>query len=195
MIAGARDPSSRSLLPLYLYAGSFVGVLVAAFGFAAIATAGLAYATGNELVYGALPPEARYRMSEQFDVRRAEDLLRGLTFGVLGLSFWLVHRLGRSRMRGDDQTALRRGYALLGAAVFGASTIVLLPPGIYKALSFWLLRFSDGYRQGVDVWLAGGVVSLVIWLLFLRLILDELPVGGAWQRARSGPGAPPDQAR
>ena len=66
---------------------------------------------------------------------------------------------------------------MLGTVVFGLATIVLLPSGIYQALSNALLQTPrDYFRQGADA-LGGGIVSLPIWLLFLRLVVREFRQG------------------
>lgn len=62
---------------------------------------------------------------------------------------------------------------MLGTVVFGLSTIVLLPTGVYQALSNVLLSTPENYfRQGADA-LGGGIVSLPIWLIYLRLVVSE----------------------
>jgi hypothetical protein len=186
------DLSPRPLLRAYLYVGSFAGVVAIAFGLASVLTAGLALVVGNELVYGAIPEEARIRRTQELDLQRAQDALRGVTFALTGGLFWLAHWLGRNRVAPGDQGSLRRAYALLGAGVFGLAALVLLPTGISQALSFWLLPAT--YRQGAGGTLAGGVVAAAVWLLYLRLLLDELPRGGARVIVASGPGGPTAEA-
>ncbi|MDO8506338.1 MAG: DUF5671 domain-containing protein [Candidatus Limnocylindria bacterium] len=171
------DLSPRPLLRAYLYVGSFAGVGALAFGLASLLTAGLALVAGNELVYGAIPEEARIRRTQELDLQRAQDALRGVTFALAGGLFWLAHWLGRNRVAPGDQGSMRRAYALLGAGVFGLAALVLLPTGISQALSFWLLPAT--YRPGAGGTLAGGVVAAVVWLLYLRLVLGDLPRGGA----------------
>ena len=62
---------------------------------------------------------------------------------------------------------------MLGTIVFGLSTVVLLPTGIYQALANALLATpANFFRPGADA-LGGGIVSLPIWLLFLRLVVTE----------------------
>jgi hypothetical protein len=62
---------------------------------------------------------------------------------------------------------------MLGTIVFGLTTIVMLPTGIYQALSNALLATPENYfRQGADA-LGGGIVSLPIWLVYLRLVVSE----------------------
>jgi hypothetical protein len=206
--------SSNTLFRAYLYVGSFAGVVVLAFGLAALLNAGLAYAAGGDLVYGGIAVPARPAVScppgtvdcprpptaeafavqqqAELDRRRAEDLVRGLTFTVFGGAFWLVHWLARHRPDGD-QGPLQRAYFMLGTAVFGIATVVLLPTGLYHALSNWLVpRDPSFFRQGVGDSLTAGIVSMVIWLLYLRLAAEGLRgSGGAWVHGHGPSGAPP----
>jgi hypothetical protein len=212
--------SSNTLFRAYLYVGSFAGVIVFAFGLAALLNAGLAYAAGGELVYGGTPVPARpavfcppgvvdcpqpptaeaiaVQQAAELDRRRAEDLVRGLTFAVFGAAFWLVHWLARNRPAYGDQGPLQRAYFMLGTAVFGIATVVLLPMGLYQALSNWLVPRDPGFfRQGVGETLTAGVVSMVIWLMYLRLAAEGLRGSGGARVTYGGhgPSAPPPGAR
>ena len=210
--------SPNTLFRAYLYIGSFAGVIVLAFGLSALLNAGLAYAAGGELVYGGTPVPARpavfcppgtvdcpqpppaeaiaVQQRAELERRRAEDLVRGLTFTVFGGAFWLVHWLARMRVRTGDGGAMQRAYFMLGTAVFGIATVVLLPTGLYQALSSWLVPRDPGFfRQGVGESLTAGVVSLVFWLLYLRLAMEGLRGGGtAYTLGGHGPGGPPSGA-
>jgi hypothetical protein len=196
---GGTDLTPRNLLRLYLYIASLAGIVVLTIGLASAVNWALANAAGNEFIYGSFPrpiaapcpPEAvgkgcvnpsaeqialqRRQQDEQSQRRRDEDLIRGVTFTVFGALFWGAHWIAR-RGLGDADTAtsaLRRGYLMLGTVVFGLSTIVLLPTGLYQALANVLLPASDNvFRQGADA-LGGGIVSLPIWLIYLRLVVTE----------------------
>src|SRR5205814_8830315 len=103
------------------------------------------------------------------------DLSRGVTSTVFGARFWGAHWLARRGLGETDPStsALRRGYLMLGTIVFGLATIVLLPTGIYQALANALLSTPQNFfRQGADS-LGGGIVSLPIWLIYLRLVVTE----------------------
>ncbi|MEK7285197.1 MAG: DUF5671 domain-containing protein, partial [Chloroflexota bacterium] len=115
---------------------------------------------------------------QQRERRRNEDLIRGLTFAVFGLLFWGAH-WGARRGLGEDAgaSALRRGYLMLGTAVFGLATIVLVPTGVYQALSNAILTTPESAYRSVADALGGGIVSLPIWLLYLRLAVAELRPG------------------
>jgi len=196
------DLSPRGILRLYLYLASLAGIVVLALGLASVVNYGLARAAGDEFIYGGpgpvasitfqCPPEAvgkgcveptpeqleqqRIAQKMQTDRRRDEDLIRGITFTVFGALFWGAHWAARRGLGEADaaMTGLRRGYLMLGTVVFGLSTIVLLPTGIYQALSNVLLTTPQNYyRQGADA-LGGGIVSLPIWLVYLRLVVNEL---------------------
>lgn len=184
------DISARSLFRAYLYIASFAGVVALAFGLSSLLTALLAAVAGNELAYGGIPQEAAIRRGQELDVQRAQEALRGATFTVSGGLFWLVHWPARNRVDPGDQGALRHGYALLGTAVFALATIVLLPIGMYQALAFWLLPMPAGFRQGVGTSFAGGLVALAIWLLYLRLVLGDLPRGRGREWLFRGGAAP-----
>ena len=172
----AVDLSPQSVFRAYLYVASFAGVAVAAFGIAALLQAAIALFAGNEFVYGAFSSDTRLTQAQQFDARRAEDAVRGVTFAAFGLAFWLVHWLARNRFAQGDQGALARGYFLIGTAVFGVATVILFPMGLYQGLTYWLVPRAPGaFRSGVQDTLAGGIVVLAIWLLYLRIVLSHLP--------------------
>lgn len=202
---GADAFSPRSILRVYLYVGSLAGIVALAFGLSSVINYGLARSAGNEFVYGGAPrvafaqppcpPEAvargcvnpspeqlenaRIQQQQQQDRRRDEDLIRGITFGVFGVVFWSAHR-GARRGLADDEgpgSPLRRGYLMLGTAVFGLGTIVLLPTGVYQALANAILTTPDNiFHPGADA-LGGGIVSLPIWLVYLRLAVADLRRG------------------
>jgi hypothetical protein len=191
------DLSPRSVLRLYLYIASLAGVVVLAIGLASTVNFSIAGIAGDPLIYGgpgpiparpACPPgkecpeqsaEERERYERQQlqerERRRNEDLIRGLTFAVFGGVFWGAHWAAR-RGLGEAEPSmlgLRRGYLMLGTIVFGLATIILLPTGIYQVLSTALLPAPEGYfRPGADA-LGGGLVSLPLWLLYLRLVVRE----------------------
>ncbi len=123
--------------------------------------------------------QQRLQQEQERQRRRDEDLIRGLTFATFGALFWTAHWSAR-RGLGEDERAggpLRRGYLLLGTAVFGLATIVLLPTGVYQALANAILRTPENvYRQGADS-LGGGIVSLPVWLVYLRLAVADLRRG------------------
>lgn len=194
------DLSPRGILRLYLYLASLAGIIVLALGLASAVNYGLARAAGDAFIYGGpgpvpatmrCPPEAigkgcveptqeqieaqRIQQKLQTDRRRDEDLIRGITFTVFGAVFWGAHWGARRGVGELDMTmsGLRRGYLMLGTVVFGLATIVLLPTGIYQALSNVLLTTPEHFfRQGADA-LGGGIVSLPIWLMYLRLVVSE----------------------
>jgi hypothetical protein len=209
------DLSGNTVLRAYLYLGSFAGVIALAFGLSALLNGALATAVGNQIVYGgapvpaiapACPPGAScppqpnpadiiQRQQQENDRRRQEDLLRGATFTVFGALFYGAHRAGRSALhpRGgsDDRGGLQRAYHLLGTVVFGVGAIALLPAGLYQLLANSLLTLpQDTFRQGVADTLTGGIVSTVLWLLYLRAVLSDTR-GGETRFYRSGPSGPP----
>lgn len=196
------DLSPRGVLRLYLYVASLAGVVVFAVGLASVVNYGIARVAGDEFIYGGSRPtpavmrncppgatgcveptpeqiaEQQRIEGQQRERRRNEDLIRGLTFAVFGVLFWGAH-WGARRGLGEDAgaPALRRGYLMLGTAVFGLATIVLVPTGVYQALSNAILTTPESaYRSGADA-LGGGIVSLPIWLLYLRLAVAELRPG------------------
>jgi hypothetical protein len=117
--------------------------------------------------------QVQRQQEQQRERRRNEDLIRGITFSVFGGLFWVAHWAARRGLGEEEMAGLRRGYLMLGTIVFGLGTIVLLPTGIYQGLVNVILPSSDNvFRQGADA-LGGGIVSLPIWLLFLRLVVTE----------------------
>jgi hypothetical protein len=210
------DLSGNTVLRAYLYLGSFAGVIALAFGLSALLNGALATAVGNQIVYGGAPvptivracpagvlcpPEPNpadviQRQQQENDRRRQEDLLRGATFTVFGALFYGAHRAGRNAMYPRaasvaDHGGLRRAYHLLGTVVFGVGAIALLPAGLYQLLANSLLTLpQDSFRQGVADTLTGGIVSTVLWLLYLRAVLSDTR-GGETRFYRSGPSGPP----
>lgn len=202
------DLSSRGLLRLYLYIASLAAVIVFSVGLASATNAALGYAFGAEFVYGgsygpgfarpACPPgvtqgcpspeeqqrmvdEQRVREGQERERRRAEDLIRGVTFAAFGALFWGAHWGARRGVVGPEErgSPLWRGYLMLGTAIFGLTAVVTLPMGVYQALASALLpQLAElgGYRPGVDS-LGIGIVSLVVWLVYLRFAVRELRAG------------------
>ncbi|MBI2772905.1 MAG: hypothetical protein HYX56_00205 [Chloroflexi bacterium] len=192
--------SPAGLLRLYLYIASLAGVVVFTIGLASVVNFGIARVAGDEFIYGgqvfgpivrpACPPgtiekgcveptpeqleQQRIQQKQQTDRRRNEDLIRGITFAVFGALFWVAHYAAR-RGLGTEGLALglRRVYLLVGTIVFGLATVVLLPTGVYQALANALLATPENYyRQGADS-LGGGIVTLPIWLMYLRLVVGD----------------------
>ena len=218
----ALDFAPRNLLRLYLYIASLAGIIVLSIGLSGILSAGLAATLGTGFVYGSNsfpvpamapacppnippgspeckgnPPDFTERQARELERRRGEDLIRGITFALFGALFWGAHWTARRTVIGTDesQSGMRRGYLMLGTVIFGLSTVVLLPMGIYQALSYLILPAADGfYRQGAGESLSGGLVTLPIWLIYLWLVVREFRAqpGGEFHRDAEGvpPGAP-----
>jgi hypothetical protein len=190
------DLSLRGLLRVYLYVASLVGVVVFAIGVAGLASFILAAAFGRDVIYGGpvpqpipaiapacppgqscppfVPPVPRPDGREQ---RQQEDLVRGITYMVFGAVFWGAHWTARRRIAGGDErgSALYRAYLILGTAIFGVATIVLLPMGINQALTQALLSYpANTFRQGAGDALSGGLAMLPIWLVYLWLVQRTL---------------------
>ena len=200
--ADAIDLSPRSLLRFYLYLASLAGILTLVVGLSGILNAGFAAAFGDGFVYGAQPvpvrsiaplcvqppnqanlkcaepqPDFQRQQDRQAERRRAEDLIRGITFSLFGAGFWAAHWAARRGVIGTDEghSGLRRGYLMLGTVIFGLSTIALLPMGIYQALSYLILPVTEGvYRQGAGESLSGGLVTLPVWLIYLWLVVRDV---------------------
>ena len=202
---GGLDLSLRGLLRVYLYLASLVGVIVFTLGIAGILSFVLAAAFGRDLIYGGPPPQpvplvapgcppnttcppqpsfAPREIPDERERRQQEDLVRGITQLVFGGIFWGAHWAARKGIVGGDErsSGLYRSYLILGTAVFGIATIVLLPTGVYQALSQALITAQpNSFRQGAGDALAGGLATLPIWLLYLWLV----------QRALRAPAAAP----
>src|SRR5438132_2511851 len=211
------DVSGGTVLRAYLYLGSFAGVIALAFGLSALLNGALATVAGNDIVYGGAPIPAIapfnvcpvgascpptpdvgqlvLRQRQESDRRRQEDFLRGATFAVFGAVFYGTHRTARNTMyprgHGPAGDGLRRAYHLLGTVVFGVGALALLPAGLYQLLANSVLTLPpDSFRPGVADTLTGGVVSTVLWLLYLRAVLADSR-GGEQRFYRTGPSAPP----
>lgn len=196
----------RGLLRLYLYLGSLAGTVLLAIGIASALSFAIATTFGPELAYGAqpvpfparaVPPgqsgpseqelqriqeEQRERMAADRERRRQEDLVRGITFVAFGLLFWGAHRYGRKVVETPEprDAPLRRAHLLFATLVFGLSTIVLLPQGLFQALSLALVPRSEfEFRAGAGDQLSGGLAALPFWVFYLREIARELRPGAA----------------
>lgn len=189
------DLSPRNILRLYLYLASLAGIVIFSIGVASAVNYTIARATSDAFIYGNIPshfarpcppgatgcvePSAEemareeQRQVAERDRRRDEDLIRGVTYMVFGGLFWIAHWAARRGLGEQGVAGLRRGYLMLGTVVFGLATIVLLPTGIYQALSNALLASPEEvFRSGADA-LGGGIASLPIWLVYLRLVVSE----------------------
>ena len=191
------DMSPHTLLRAYLYAASFAGLIALVIGLSALLNWGIATATSYDVVYGGAPtpaiakacppgvlgcpqqPPVEEILRQQRDQQQrqlGEELLRGITFTVLGAVFYGAHWAARRSVAGaqEARSGLRRAYLMFGAAVFGLATIVLVPTGLYQLLANAILPTSQNiYQPGIADSFAPGIVSLVIWLIFLRLVVSE----------------------
>ncbi len=196
------DLAPRNLLRLYLYVASLAGIIVLVVGLSGVLNAGMAGVFGTGFVYGSYtgapphvvsplctpslpanspeckgePPDLAQRNTRELERRQGDDLIRGITFTLFGALFWGAHWLARRNVIGPEepQSGMRRGYLMLGTVIFGLSTVVLLPMGIYQALSYLILPAQDGfYRPGAGESLAGGLVTLPVWLIYLWLVVRE----------------------
>lgn len=194
------DLSGRSLLRLYLYIASLAAVIVIAVGVAQLLGWGSASVWGLQTAYGrppidiACPPgqcpdpaQLTLQFQHQNEQRLSTDLIGGLTLGFFGVLFYAGHKIGRRMMGGEDETsALRRAYIVLGTFVFGISAIILLPVGVYQALSMWLIPYTDDvYLPGFADAITGGVVATPIWLFYLMRMARTARL--ATPRVRPGP--------
>ena len=197
---GTLELAPRNLVRVYLYIASMAGIIVLVVGLSGMLTVGFAAAFGNGFIYGdassiglvptcapasnpsvKCPPGpaldlATVRDREQ-ERRRADDLIKGITFTVFGAGFWAAHWAARRSVIGKDEgySGLRRAYLMLGTVIFGLSTIALLPMGIYQALSYLILPATEGvYRQGAGESLSGGLVALPVWLIYLWLVVRDV---------------------
>ncbi len=194
----AIDTSPRAVLRAYLYAASFAGLVALVVGLSALLNWGIATTVDSDVIYGGTttplvrvcPPaatgcvepspeqlaQAQRQLEDQRRRQVGEELLRGITFTVIGGVFYGAHWAARRGVVGADEprSGLRRAYLILGTAVFGLATIVLVPTGLYQLLANAVLPVAEGvYRPGIADSFAPGVVSLAVWLLFLRLVVGE----------------------
>ena len=204
LVRGGRnaiDFAPRNLVRLYLYIASMAGIIVLVVGLSGVLSVGFAAAFGNGFVYGDSPvfpiqpacppppndpnvkcvpppqPDLTQQRQSQQDRQRANDLIRGLTFTAFGAVFWGAHYFARRGVMGTDElsSGLRRGYLLLGTVIFGIATVILLPTGIYQALSYLILPADQGvFRQGAGDSLPGGLVTLTVWLIYLWLVVRDV---------------------
>lgn len=194
--AAGLDVSPRSLIRVYLYLGSLVSVLVLVFGLSLLASGIIgwvapAFAYGT-IAYGTIPQPTPVQVEptvperpgaptvvsqrDQWERQAREQLLQGATSAVVGALFFVVHWQGRRRLETADERAslLRRGYFLVGVAIFGVASIVVLPAAVYESLRYALIPFFAGeYRPGVGETLGAAIAVVPTWLLYLRVVLGE----------------------
>jgi hypothetical protein len=192
------DLSLGGLLRVYLYVASLAGVIVFAIGLAGLISYVLAAAFGLDVIYGGQPPQPMPAgvapcppnqpvcppvpmpgpiFQDNRIQRQTEDLLRGVTFVIFGGVFWGAHWWARRELAGlaERGSGLHRAYLIVGTAVFGIATIVLLPMGIYQALTYALGPANVfSYRPGAGEALSGGLAALPLWLTYLWLVQRAL---------------------
>ncbi len=192
------DLSLSGLLRVYLYLASLAGVIAFAVGVAGLLAYVLAAGFGLDVIYGPgqprpvpaiappCPPNAtcppfftpfpQAVIPDDRVRRQGEDLVRGATFVIFGGVFWGAHWLARRSLARPDehQSGLYRGYLMLGTAIFGVATIVLLPTGIYQALSYIVPASQFSFRPGAGDALSGGLAALPLWLAYLWLVMRAL---------------------
>jgi len=192
------DLSLRGLLRVYLYLASLAGVIALSIGVAGILAFVLAAGFGLDVIYGGPTPQPLPAIAplcapnqpcppipqpippilkDDRERRMGEDLVRGVTFVIFGGVFWGAHWLARRSLGRPDerQSGLYRGYLMLGTAIFGIATIVLLPMGIYQALSYALVPAAPySFRPGAGEALSGGLAALPLWLAYLWLVMRAL---------------------
>jgi hypothetical protein len=189
------DLSLGGLLRVYLTIASLAGVIVFAIGLAGIISYVLAAAFGFDVVYGGesirplpaiaplcapnvpCPPYPQPVVPDERIRNQTADLVRGVVFVIFGAVFWGAHWWARRELAGVAQrgSGLDRAYLITGTAIFGIATIVLLPMGIYQALSFALVPANVlSYRPGAGEALSGGLAALPLWLAYLWLVQRAL---------------------
>src|SRR2546422_859867 len=192
------DLSLGSLLRVYLYLASLAGVIAFSIGLAGILDFVLPDGCGVDVIYGAPTPQPSPAIApacppnttcppfpqpfppivkDDRERRMGEDLVRGVTFVIFGGVFWGAHWLARRSLARPDEheSGLYRAYLVLGTAIFGIATIVLLPMGIYQALSYALVPAAPySFRPGAGEALSGGLASLPLWLAYLWLVMRAL---------------------
>jgi hypothetical protein len=201
--ASGLDASPRQLLRMYLYLGSLVSVIVLVAGIAQAIT-GVLGAIAPDFTYGQqpvavpapVPPGSevgvplRPGQPEQNDRRTRESLLQGITGAVAGTIFWAVHWYGRKALEtADERTSfLRRGYYLLGTAIFGIASIVLVPTAIYNTLHWFLIPVGQfDFRGGAGESVAAAIAAVPFWIIFLRIVLTDYRAAPAGASAAPRP--------
>jgi hypothetical protein len=192
---GALDASPRTLLRVYLYLGSLASIIVLVFGLSQTITGALG-AVAPDFTYGSTvtprlmvpcppnepgcvqppPQEVLTQQRLEQDRRTRDSLLQGITMTVAGGLFWLVHWYGRRQVElaAERVSLLARGYFLIGVVIFGVASIVMLPTAIYSSLRHFLVPLGQfDFRPGAGESLAGALVVVPIWLLYLRIVLAD----------------------
>ncbi len=179
--------TGRVALLGYLHFASAVSTLVIAVGLVSLVTAALTVPAGRDFSYriavprpppvarpagvpappGVSEEEIRRQNEVQAENQRKDDLVRGLTLGLVGLVIWGLHTLGLRALETPEErrhSALSRLHRLGLLAIFGAAGLVALPLAAYE-LARYVVLGSDDFdpgRPGNAV--ATAVVVLPIWL-------------------------------
>lgn len=193
---GALDASPRTLLRVYLYLGSLASIIVLVFGLAQTITGALG-AFAPDFTYGTTPVSVRMtapcppndpacfqpppqdvltQQRLEYDRRTRDNLLQGITMSVAGALFWLVHWYGRRQVELPPErvSLLARGYFLIGVAIFGVASIVILPSAIYSTLRHFIVPVGQfDFRPGAGESLAAALVVVPVWLMYLRIVLAD----------------------
>src|SRR5439155_232862 len=91
-----------------------------------------------------------------------------------------VYLYGRRTLETVEErtSSLRRGYYLLGTAIFGIASIVLVPMAVYNTLHWFLIPVAQfEFRQGAGESLAAAIAVVPFWILFLRIVLADYRSG------------------
>ena len=195
--------SLRALFQVYLYLLSIITLLLLVGGVGHLVRAGLASTLGNDFSYNApfAEPLFRYapgeeppaKLTDEEEAERLQDaqerreqglqrefeegLLRGISFTVFGGILWGAHIWGRRRIETAEEQRgfLNRIYLFLLLVIFGIITITSLPSAAFEALRFYILDNDDLFKGSPPGGaLATALVSLPIWLLYLRGMIRSI---------------------
>lgn len=111
----------------------------------------------------AIPPQAMQR-----------DLIRGITMVSFGLVILIVHILVAHSVESEEErkrSPLYRIYIVLGLSIFTIGSLISIPVGIYKTLSYYLISQPDSldpYQRLVPgESLSSAIAYLPFWIYFI----------------------------
>lgn len=117
------------------------------------------------------PVEATYEIPAHAGER---DIIRGLTMVMFGLLIGVIHVLVTRAVETKEErmnSPLYRLYVVIGLSVFTIGSLVSIPVGIYRALSYQFIEQPstlDPYQRLVPgESIASAIAYLPFWILFI----------------------------
>ncbi len=189
--------STSLLLNIYLYAISFITLILAVFGGATAIKAGLSYIVDIPFGYNLetvnrIDP-AIYGEKEMYEVRecyqgeptdingtdycfdaqqREKDIVNGVTLFVSMLLIFALHQYG-IRILKKRYDSIDRIYTFASLVVYGILGVVVIPMAIYQSMNYLLISSDTANLEAPGMAIGLAVLTLPLWIAFLRRNIKE----------------------